>query len=654
MVQRLKRKRDEIKETPIIEPRRSKRLRGQSETILVEEQTVDWNKWVSASSTRNYMLRDPLIDWLKYHYTSYVMKNPSQTKEVLRAVSDNRSPNSFTEYIMEQGRIFESHVIKLICKKFGHDLLVDIGSELNARSPEKVQETLDAMNKGVPFIHSGLLHNSDNCTYGIPDLLVRSDWLNDLVFIKPLDLAQTIIPAPNLTDVHYPDRQPKYHYLVVDIKFSTLYLRSDALHILNCGSFPAYKAQLYIYNQALAKVQGYDPKKAYILGRKWKFSAKGETYKGTSCFDRLGVIDYEVVDKDYVEKTAEAVEWMREVRDDEAGRWNVTKLPLERPELYPNMCNYHDYPWNGIKKKIANEIKELTSIWMIGTKHRQQAHKKGIYKWTDPKCTVEALGFNSGFTSNIITKILEMNQPHHKTTTLVKPEIIKNNFKEWQQPNTLEFYVDFETLNDVLTDFGDLPEVKNTSLIFMIGVGYIEPMTENWVYKNFTIRKLTLSEEERICREFSEYIRTESSFYDVVDPLCVHWAHAEDTFWNGAIERHPDQSDDWQSWEWEWFDLLQVFKEEPIIIKGCLNFRLKDVACTLQKHGLINTSWDSNSSCLDGQGAMVGAWRAHKESQIRQVPLNSMPQMKEIAKYNEVDVKVLYEIIMYLRTFHVK
>jgi hypothetical protein len=551
---------------------------------------------------------------------------------------------------MSQGCIFESHVIKLICERFGHDLLVDIGSELNAKSPEKVQETVDAMNKGIPFIHSGLFHNSDNRTYGIPDLLVRSDWINNLVLMKPLDLSETSISAPKLRDVHYPDRPPKYHYLVVDIKFTSLYLRSNSLHILNCGSFPAYKAQLYIYNQALAKIQGYDPKKAYILGRKWKFSAKGETYKGTSCFDRLGIIDYEDVDKDYIEKTAKAVEWVRDVRDDKAGQWNVTATPLERPELYPNMCNSHDYPWGTIKKRIADEIKELTSIWMIGDKHRRKAHEKGVYKWTDPKCTIETFGMKSGITSKIVTKILKMNQPHQKSKSLIEPKTIKNNFKGWQKPNNLEFYVDFETLNDVLTDFGDLPEVKNTSLIFMIGVGYKDPMTEKWVYRNFTIKKLSLSEEERICREFSEYILSESSFYDVQDPLCVHWAHAEDTFWNGAIERHPDCSDKWKSWEWEWFDLLQVFKEEPIIIKDCLNFRLKDVACTLQKHGLINTSWDGNSSCLDGQGAMVGAWRAHKESQIRRVSLDSMPQMKEIAKYNEVDVKVLHEIISFLRT----
>ena len=42
-----------------------------------------------------------------------------------------------------------------------------------------------------------------------------------------------------------------YHYVVVDIKFSTLPLRADGVHLLNAGKFPAYKSQAWIYTQAL-------------------------------------------------------------------------------------------------------------------------------------------------------------------------------------------------------------------------------------------------------------------------------------------------------------------------------------------------------------------------------------------------------------------
>ena len=259
---------------------------------------ANWEgEWISATATRNHLLRDPVVDWLKYNYSGFVTRNPTYTKNILGAVNNRRNPNSFIEYIMGQGCTFESHVIRLLTKKFGKDLIVNIGGELNSHSSEKVAETVSAMNIGIPIIYSGLLHNPEMKTYGIPDLIVRSDWINNIAKIHVLDRAQTHISALRLRDIHDPDTTSRYHYLIVDIKFSTLYLRADGVHILNTGSFPAYKSQLYIYNEALARIQGYNPQKAFILGRKWRFSSKGETYKGKSCFDRLGTIDYTGVDK---------------------------------------------------------------------------------------------------------------------------------------------------------------------------------------------------------------------------------------------------------------------------------------------------------------------------------------------------------------------
>nr|QBK86358.1 MAG: uncharacterized protein LCMAC102_01530 [Marseillevirus LCMAC102] len=605
---------------------------------------ADWDKiWISATETRNYLLKDPLIDWLKYNYSQLTTKN---------SITGRRNSNSFIEYIMEQGTIFETHIIRLLSEKLGNDMVYSIGGELNPRSSTKVTETLDAMNRGIPIIHSGLLHNPETQTYGIPDLLVRSDWINNLVEIPVIDDKKIHKTAPKLRDVHNPENSPHYHYLVVDVKFSTLYLRADGIHILTCGSFPAYKSQLYIYNEALARIQGYNPQKAFVLGRKWRFTSKGEKFKGQNCFDRLGTIDYATVDKEYVTKTHDALKWLRDVKTEEARGWNICNVPLSRPELYPNMCNTHDYPWRNTKEKIADNIKDLTSLWMVGIKQREIAHSRDIYQWTDKKCTPTIMGIKGKFTSRVLGEILEINRSQGNEK--VKPQYIKNNFRDWQTQKELEFYVDFETINDVITEFEALPVVKNTSLIFIIGVGFINPLTKKWIFRDFTAHTLTFEEEGRICQEFSDYIRLEAETYDVKNPLCVHWAPAENSFWNDAAKRHSETSEAWKTDEWEWFDLLKVFKEEPIVIKGCLGFSLKKVAGALQKHGCINTSWDMESACLDGQAAMVCAWKAHKESQARNLNMRELPHMREIIKYNEADVKVLYEIITYIRTNHTK
>ncbi len=656
-------------------PRRSKRRRKSSESTkknkkprlaeavlsrtpdeepidIFAPKDADWTQWVSATQTRNYLHNDPVLDWIKTNYSPFVTKNPVYTQKILKAVSSHKSHHNFTEFIMEQGNIFESQVIRLMCNKFGADMIKAIGGELNARSPDKVQETLDAMNQGVPFIHGGLLHNPENQTYGIPDLLVRSDWLNKLVTIKPLSKTEYRLSATRLTDPLNLGKSPKYHYRVVDVKFTTLSLRSDGVHLLNSRSFPAYKSQLWIYNEALARMQGYKPSEVYLLGRRWRFTSRGETFIGTSCFDRLGVINYITVDSDYPSRTLKAIQWVKDVNKEESRNWNVLKVPLERPELYPNMSNSHDYPWHSVKKKMADEIGEITTLWMVGVKNRKRAHDSDVYKWTDPRCTTEVLGVNGEYTSRILKKMIDINRPRKKRRVRkIRPSRIKNNFQSWKNPQKVEFYVDFETVNDILTDFSDMPAVKTTSLIFMIGVGHINPLSGKWSYCNFVVDSLTLKEEGRICSEFSKYIRREARIYGVDQPDCIHWAPAENRFWNGAISRHSE-SDDWCSWQWDWLDLMQVFKQEPIVIEGCMGFGLKKVAKAMYNHKFIKTTWNSESSCLDGRSAMIGAWKAHKEAKARGTTMRQMPEMGEIAKYNEVDIKVMQEITQYLRKYH--
>ena len=82
----------------------------------------------------------------------------------------------------------------------------------------------------------------------MPDLLVRSDYINEFMGYQVIDDDEAKIPSPNL--------EIKYHYKVIDIKHSTIYLKSDNKYILNTGSIPMYKGQLYIYTMALNNTLG--------------------------------------------------------------------------------------------------------------------------------------------------------------------------------------------------------------------------------------------------------------------------------------------------------------------------------------------------------------------------------------------------------------
>ena len=264
---------------------------------------------------------------------------------------------------------------------------------------------------------------------------------------------------------------------------------------------------------------------------------------------------------------------------------------------------------------------------MCGPKNRIRAHKQRIYRWTDPRCTSSVLGIN-GKRAPVLDAIISINQ---QSTDLIRPSTIPRVLPVKQ---SIEFYIDFEFINDVLSDFSKLPIVNSPTIIFMIGVGYFEPVTGEWIFREFTVDALTNNAERAICEKFSKYIRDEAAWYECDNPTLVHWSHAENTHWTNAYERHGGIKRAWIPPIYDdrdrgvinpqWHDLLVTFKSVPIVIKDCLSFGLKDVAAAMSKHGFITTTWDQSSSCVDGTGAMLGAYRAYQESSARGIPLSKV------------------------------
>ena len=83
-----------------------------------------------------------------------------------------------------------------------------------------------------------------------------------------------------------PAARSGWRYVVVDAKFTTLHLFAETApgrkprkgsrpgEINNQGSSPAYRAQLFLYNAALARLQGCAPRRAFLLGRGWEQSKR--------------------------------------------------------------------------------------------------------------------------------------------------------------------------------------------------------------------------------------------------------------------------------------------------------------------------------------------------------------------------------------------
>ena len=570
---------------------------------------------VSASHVHNYMIKDPLVDWLR-----------NKIRSGTRATPVYSSNQGFTDFIMKKGIEFESELVTHLTNTGKSIVKVS-----NVITDDSCRKAIELMKVGTPILHSVPVRNNYNRTQGIIDLLIRSDHIKDLVDENPLTPIEMLTPAPRLNS--------SYHYVVIDIKFSTLPLRSNSTHLLNSGHYPAYKAQTLIYTQAVGRIQGYTAPYAFILGRRWKYTSKHITHHSFNCLNRLGKIDFLGVDREFIGRTKQALKWVRDVRQNGVS-WTVN--PPCRPELYPNMC-VDSGKWNVEKHKIAEKIGEVTSVWNVGVKHRSRALEAGVSSWRDSLCTSDLLGLR-GSRGAVIDKIMAMNR---QSKDLIWPKKIDNNLNGWKDKSN-ELYVDFETLSDIFADFNELPIQKRTNMIFMIGVGW--ESESGWEYRNFICTAPTPEEEYRVMDEFMSFMQERE------EPR-VHYWHAENRFWTAAENRQFDLaceagdedrkdriSDHWHNVEW--CDMYDLFRSEPIVIKGCFKFGLKEIAAAMQKHKMITATIDS--SCNSGMVAMVKAWECYRTASA---PASS-GTMLDIARYNEFDCKVLWEILSYLRDNH--
>ena len=616
----------------------------------------EWQAWVSAGTTRNYILNDPLLDWL-HLYGRALDFIPRQEQKDYQPALD------FTQFIFERARAFEAGILTLIQRRY--QVVTVAGDHREITQFNKAVETYEAMDRGVPVLYQGVLWDAHHQTYGAPDFLVRSDVLREL-FPSAVTEDEAAVPAPGLNG-------DPWHYRVVDVKYATLNLNAPGTELANGGGKPAYKAQLFLYNRMLGRLQGLLPSVSYLLGRGWEREEKRVPYRGTSAFDLLapvpqnGNLARNLTIQDAVEK---AIAWVRHVRTE--GRcWSVLPSPTV-PELYPNMNNQNDEGlmvdtgpedlghsdggydppdhWTSAKKWLADELGELTLLWQVGVPGRKLAHAKGIYRWDTPGLTPQDVDIQGPATAPSLRRLLQVNTGDPKT--LVLPERVEAARTEWHPVPAVEFFVDFEFCSDLNDDFTRLPEKGGQPLIFMVGCGHMEDGT--WQFSSFTAERLTEAEELRIIEEWMDHMATITASLAPggPQPRVIHWSNAEvmalESAYNSMRTRHG-KSDGWPGLNW--YDVLSnVVRKEPVVVRGSLGFGLKALANALHSQGLIETSWED--SPIDGLGAMVGAWQCDEEAEQRGIAMTSLPLMAEIIRYNEIDCKVMMEIVRYLRNNH--
>ena len=560
---------------------------------VAEHLGENYQEWVSPSETRNYLLNDTILDWFKYYGEMNGYKKDTNFN----------CDYDYFKFLMDRGNEYENFVIEDLKKRFPNDIEV-VSPPGSYFSFDNVKITNQMMEKGVPIIYQANLQSADSQIYGIADLIVRSDLIQNY-FAIPSEIT--------LKDVS--DKT----YFVVDIKFSTIHEDIHGL-IKNKGSIKCYKGQIYLYNKILEDKFNQTLQYGFILGRRF-IDKKGIVNDGKT---HLGVIDYQGKDKEIVEKSLEAIDWLKWVR--QYGKEHDPKDSTLKCFL-PNMNNRLDYPWHNMKKQLATDKKDLTLLWCCGVKNRDIAINNGIYSFEQKGYKTSKLGL-SDKQSSVVRKIVKANRKNKKLL------YGKNSINTIDLNSKLRFFVDFEFINTNDITF----DINSRVHLYMIGIGHINPLTQKWEFENLVTKHIDEISEESICKEFLKYIYQKKMEYQMEDAILIHWSKAEPSLFNKLQNKYNLVK------EIEWYDLLETFREQPITQCGVYDFGLKNVAKNLKKNGYIETEW--NSSVMDGLGASMAIINGLKETDN----LNEISEIDEIKYYNEIDCKVLsdiYKLITY-------
>lgn len=607
------------------------------------------DEWVSATALRNFMLVDPLLDWLARYGAERGF------------IRDDRLPGydprtDFTQFLFAKAAEFESAVVAHLAQtaqlvsldrrrnppepagRAARGVAAPPGApNISAQLGAAIETTLAAMQQGVEVIYHGLVLDAESRTFGEPDLLVRSDVLRRL-FPEEVEHEEAAVGAP------IPGNRT-WHYRVVDIKFTTVRLTGGGW-LASGGSAAAYRAQVFAYNRALGRMQGYEPPKGYVLGRSWQQGVGDKIVRGTGSLERLGPVNQ--ADEKLAHQVQAASSWLRHLRT-EGAAWTVFPRPTV-PELWPNLGHTQDSPWHHAKREIAEQLDDLTLVWGVGAPGRARAHQAGVYSWRDPACTPELVGLHGAKKASTLIAILEVNQP--LAGPGVQPSQIEAAQGEWREVAPLEFYVDFETVGDLNDDFASVATRSGEPLIFLIGCGHLE--NGEWQFASFVAGALTSEGEAAIIDRWFAHMESvrQRLTPEGARPRVIHWSPAEEstleTAYNSAARRHPEHT--WSTPRW--FDFLnRVVRAEPVVVRGALSFGLKPIARAFYDLGFIDTRWDDDG-IADGLSAAAGAWWCDAEARKLGVRLAEIPLMLDIARYNEIDCKVMMEIVRYLREHH--
>lgn len=536
---------------------------------------------ITPSMLHNFVREDPLLDWLNKY-------GPPEKK-------DSGTGSKFMNMIFRMEMEFASLVRNYVKRKYSHieGFVKDIdpcsaenyeGSiepTYNSISEKSLELTKLYMKEGVPIIINPCfrvrLSNDKEVT-----LEGSADMICMNHYIK--SIFGDTVPCN--------EKSPS-SYSIVNIKHSTINHTADSVHLLNNKKQKTMKSRLWILNRALAELQDFN-RYAYVIGKRYTCS-KGNK---DNAFESIGVIDFEGRDEQYKELFWRGLSWIKLLQDPISETFDPFNNK-GRAELMPNMKNDMDNPWRTYKTEIAEATDEVTLKYRSNVKHRNKE----------------------------FSDLSEYAALFHDTV----PE----------KSHAVEFYIDFESIGDIFTDFKHFPKFKSHAMIFLIGMVVVDHVKKTSKYYSFVADSLNKSSETQILNSFMVKVKQYCDLYDQETCPLIFWGNAE----KYMLERSLADKEITKTHTLLLLDMCKYFRENNIVYPGQKSFKLKDVATCLHKLGIIDTIWP-DSDIVSGLDAMVEGIQYLKH---RKDTVLAQKFYKDVIEYNRIDCYVMYEIVADMR-----
>ena len=179
---------------------------------------------------------------------------------------EDKEDKDFKNFFTDMGHLFEKRIIEYLVDTYGIDSVKQICEQNEIYGLNDIislsKQTIKLIEEKTPIIVSAPIVDFENKTYGIIDLIIRTDY-----FIKMFEKSDNFSSYIDCSD-----------YIVVDIKWKKLEIIKKCF-LSGSIKFKHYKSQVYIYTTALKNTFKTNSSKfsnySAILGKGCSFTESG-------------------------------------------------------------------------------------------------------------------------------------------------------------------------------------------------------------------------------------------------------------------------------------------------------------------------------------------------------------------------------------------